>query len=130
MGAFGKEDEAMVSPLTEKLKRLTGELDALAGELKADPAPDLSALSDFRTAVDNVRVAAWSISELMNARHSSKNPQSVLTFLVGQRLRRFEQMANDVCLDLDDHVLPRQEYLLQPIARAVNALQERLKSGN
>ncbi len=120
----------MVSSLTEKLKSLTCELDVLAGELKADPAPDSSALSEFRTAVDNVRLAAWSVSELINARQSTKNPQSVLTFLAGERLRRFEQMTSNVCLDLDDQVLPRQEYLLQPITRAVHALQQRLKSGN
>lgn len=48
---------------------------------------------NFGWRLDNVRMTAWTVSELHNARESQKDPQLVISFLTAERLRRFGQMA-------------------------------------
>ena len=64
---------------------------------------DESALREFREALDSVRLTAWTLNELLNARRSLKNPQAVIWFMTGERLRRFSQMARDLSADLEQH---------------------------
>ena len=82
--------------LTEKLKRFTAELNQLNAELQSTGTPDMVALSEFRCAVDNLRLTAWSTSEQIHSRNAAKDPNAVVTFLIGERLRRFEQMVRAV----------------------------------
>ncbi len=63
--------------------------------------PDGPALREFRRALDNVRMTAWTLDELLNARQTRKDPQLVISFLTTERLRRFSQMVNDLCSDLE-----------------------------
>jgi hypothetical protein len=46
--------------LTLEIKHLTSELRRVEHRLKAETAPDTVALNEFRHAVDNVRLTAWS----------------------------------------------------------------------
>jgi len=111
----------------EKLKRITSELNQLNRELEADGAPDLAALSELRQALDDLRLTVWSTSELLQARHAGKNPDGIVTFLIGERLRRFEQMVDNLCADFDRQALPHDGYVVRPLYRAVAELQQRIK---
>jgi hypothetical protein len=51
--------------------------------------------------VDNVRLTAWSVSELVNAERIKKNPDTVLAFLSAERLRRFDQLVKNLCGDIE-----------------------------
>jgi hypothetical protein len=87
--------------ITAELHYLTTKLRALDRGLKSSPSLDGPALREFRLALDNVRMTAWSVSELHNAREIHKNAQVVISFLTAERLRRFSQMARDLCQDLE-----------------------------
>ena len=84
-----------------KLRKLTVKLRSLDRRLKSNPSLDGAALREFREALDNTRLTAWSVSELLNARQSRKDPQAVISFLTAERLRRFSQMARDLSSDLE-----------------------------
>ena len=58
--------------LSSEIRRLTAELKRLEQRLKSEPPPDPAALSEFRNRLDNVRLTAWSTSELINAERTKK----------------------------------------------------------
>ncbi len=82
--------------LTLQIKHLSDELRRLEHRLKSEPAPDPAALTEFRHAVDNVRLTAWSVSELINAERIKKNPDTVMAFLSAERVRRFDQLVKNL----------------------------------
>ena len=112
--------------LTAEMKHLSSELRRLEQRLKSDAAPDLAALSEFRHAVDNVRLTAWSASELLNAAHINKNPDTVMTFLSAERLRRFDQLVKSLCADIEQDLITVQTTGMHSLRESVNNLQERL----
>ena len=90
-------------------------------------------LHEFRHAVDNVRLTAWSVSELSNAEQAKKNPDAVLTFLAAERLRRFDQMVRKLCADIDRRVITFQTNGMESLLDSVQTLHVRLRvcfSGN
>jgi hypothetical protein len=97
--------EALGRPVSYKLRHLTAELRLLDLDLKSNTSleavADGAALREFRHALDNVRLTAWTVNELLDARQSQKNPQAVMSFLTVQRLRRLSQMVQDLCCDFD-----------------------------
>lgn len=110
-----------------KLIELTSELRALDRHLKSGQTPDGPLLREFRQALDNVRMTAWTTNELMDARHARKDPQTVLSFLTAERLRRFSQMVKDLCGDLDADGLTGQTHGIQSLSESVKTLQDRLE---
>ncbi len=56
------------STLSSDTRRLTSELKRLVQRFQLEPAPDPATLQEFRHVVDNVRLAAWNVSELIHAR--------------------------------------------------------------
>lgn len=122
--------ERMKATLTDNLNRLASELRLLDNQLQADAAPELSTLYSFRQALDGVRLTAWSVTELVHARSVAKSSDTVFSFLVTQRLRRFEQMVNNLCSDLDRETVPLPDDVLRPVANALRALQQRLERRN
>jgi hypothetical protein len=93
--------EIFAGSINGKLRKLTAELRSLDRRLKSNPSLDGPALREFREAMDNVRLTAWSVNELLNALQSRKDPQAVISFLTAERLRRFSQMARDLSGDLE-----------------------------
>jgi hypothetical protein len=89
--------------IAAKVHSLSVTLRSLDRALKSNTSLDESALREFREALDNVRLTAWTVNELLNARRNQKNPQAVIWFLTGERLRRFRQMARDLSADLEQH---------------------------
>src|SRR5262249_61856104 len=86
---------------TSKLRDLAAQLASLDRELKSNPFLDEAALREFRWALDNVRMTAWTVSEVLNARRSQKNPQAAISFLTCERLRRFSQMVRNLSDDFE-----------------------------
>src|SRR3954465_9967314 len=91
--------------LSSELRQFSSELRRLEQRLQSEPAPDPVMLHEFRQAVDNVRLTAWRVSELINAQHAKKNPDTVLAFLAAERLRRFDQMVRNLCGDIDRRMI-------------------------
>jgi hypothetical protein len=112
--------------LTFEIKRLSSELKRLEQRLKSETAPDPAALNEFRHAVDNVRLTAWSVSELINANHIKKNPDTVLAFLSAERVRRFDQLVKNLCGDIERGLITEQTNGMHSLRDSVNALQQRL----
>lgn len=110
-----------------KLIELTSELRALDRHLKSGLTPDWPQLREFRQALDNVRMTAWTTNELMDARHAKREPETVLSFLTAERFRRFGQMVKDLCLDLDTNGVPVNIHGILALAGSVRTLQDRLE---
>jgi hypothetical protein len=112
--------------LTLEIKQLASELKRVEQRLKSEAAPDSVALNEFRHAVDNVRLTAWSVSELINAEHTKKNPDTVMAFLAAERLRRFDQMVRNLCADIERRMVTPQTNGMHSLIDSVNTLQQRL----
>ncbi|HEY4677705.1 MAG TPA: hypothetical protein VIJ01_11110 [Candidatus Angelobacter sp.] len=112
--------------LSSEINRFSAELRRLEQRLRSEPTPDPAVLNDFRHAVDNVRLTAWSVSELINAERIKKNPDTVLAFLSAERLRRFDQLVRSLCGDIQRGLITIRTEGIQSLCESVNDLQQRL----
>lgn len=85
---------------------------------------DAAALREFRQALDNVRMTAWTVSELLNVREARRNPQAVISFMAAERLRRLSQMVKDLCGDIEHGGPTWPAVSVHALQRSVNLLQE------
>lgn len=113
--------------LSSDLRQSSLELRQLEKRLQSEAAPDTVALHEFRQAVDNVRLTAWSVSELINAQHAKKNPDTVLAFLAAERLRRFDQMVKNLCADIDRRKITFQTNGMESLLDSIETLHVRLR---
>jgi hypothetical protein len=110
--------------LATRLRNVTLELEAIDLELRSEAVtPDKSLLQDFRHVLDNVRLTAWTVSELMNARET---PERLLSFLAMERMRRLSCMVRDLCADMDKEVFTWQSTGVQNLSDSVLVLQSRI----
>ena len=112
--------------LSSEVKLFAAELRRLEQRLKSEPMPDPMALNDLRHAVDNLRLTAWSVSELINAERIKKNPDTVMAFLSAERLRRFEQLVKSLCSDIERGLITVRTDGMGSLRESVNGLQQRL----
>ena len=120
--------ELSAQSINAGLRSLTAKLRSLDRALKSNGSLDSAALAEFRLALDNVRMTAWTVSELHNARESQKNPQLVISFLTAERLRRFGQMARDLCNDLEQESGAWSARAANDLRNSLNLLRERLRT--
>ena len=118
--------EDVRSGLSERLHQLSLELRKIDSALKSGTAPGLPALQEFRQVLDNARMTAWTVSELLNAAESQKDPAKVLSFLAAERLRRSNQMLKDLATDIDEQELTWQTSGIQALFETVSMLQLQL----
>jgi hypothetical protein len=119
--------EVAARSFSAKLRNLTAELRSLDRELKASSSPTGTALREFRQTLDNVRMTAWTVSELLNARQTKKDPQAVISFLTAERLRRFSQMVQDLCGDLEHDGSSWPTQGVRTLEASLTLLRERLR---
>jgi hypothetical protein len=119
--------EATARSFSSKLRSLTAGLRSLDRDLKAGASPTGNALREFRQTLDNVRMTAWTVSELLNARQTQKNPQTVISFLTAERLRRFSQMVKDLCSDLEHDGSSWPAQGVKALEDSLTLLRERLR---
>jgi hypothetical protein len=112
--------------LQSDLQSLTAELTQIEKRMRTEMAPDPGVLNDFRQAVDNARLTAWSVSELINAQWTRKDPNTVLVFLAAERVRRFQQLVKNLCSDIERRVITFQTHGMHSLLNSVNALHHRL----
>jgi DNA-binding transcriptional regulator YbjK len=113
--------------LTLEIKHVSEQLRRLEQRLKSEAAPDPVALNEFRQTVDNVRLTAWSTSELMNAKYANKNPDTVMAFLAAERLRRFDQMVRSLCGDIERRAITFQTNGMESLLCSLETLQGRVR---
>jgi hypothetical protein len=118
--------ELLARPVSDKLRDLAAQLCSLDQDLKSNPFLDEFALHEFRWALDNVRMTAWTVSELLNARRSRKNPQAAFSFLTGERLRRFSQMVRNLSDDFEQSGTSWPAEAMRDLANSFVLLRERL----
>ena len=114
--------------LSSEIRHFSAELKRLEQRLKSEPPPDPMALNEFRHGVDNVRLTAWSVSEIINAERIKNNPDTVLAFLSAERLRRFEQLVKSLCGDIERGIITVRTEGMHALCESVNDLQQRLVS--
>ena len=114
-------------PLSYKLRNLTAELRLLDENLKSNTPLDSATLREFRHALDNVRLTAWTVNELLDARQSHKDLQTMTSFLTFQRLWRFSQMVQDLCSDFDRDGVYWSGEGLRHFTESLGQLHERLR---
>jgi hypothetical protein len=112
--------------LSERLRKLSDELRGCELELKAGSTPESTLLQEFRQVLDNARMTAWTVSELVNAAESQKDPATVLSFIAAERLRRSTQMLKDLCADIDEQGVTWQTSGVQGLFETVSVLQLQL----
>jgi hypothetical protein len=62
-----------------------------------------------------------------SARHTKKNPDTVLAFLAAERLRRFDQIVRNLCADIDRQVITFQTNGMESLLDSVQTLHVRLR---
>jgi len=110
--------------LASRLRTLTAELRQLEHDLKSGIISDASALQEFRTALDEIRMTSWTASELHNAQPGRK--ELLASFLAAERIRRFAQMMRDLSLDLEHEDVTWESGGIQTLFDSVAHLQSRL----
>jgi hypothetical protein len=119
--------DTLPGAISSRLKAISSELKEIDRALKAGVAPELLLLQEFRQVLDNARLTAWTVSELLNAAESQKDPAKVLSFITAERLRRSNQMLKDLCADIDGQDVTWQTNGIQSLFETVNSLQVQLR---
>src|SRR5882724_2410577 len=112
---------------SDRLKAISSELREIDLALKSGATPDLLLLQDFRHVLDNARLTAWTVSELLKVVESQKDPAHVLSFIAAERLRRSNQMLKDLCSDIDHQGVTWHTNGVQGLFDTVNSLQAQLR---
>ena len=111
--------------LSERLKTTTRELQELEKlVLSGNFSPRV--LSEFRTAVDNIRQTAWAVQQWSELQEQHRDPYTVLGILSQERVRRATQITRDLTLDLESLELGLETQGLANLFQAVERLHERL----
>ncbi len=109
-----------------RLRAISGELREIDLALKSGMTSDVLHLQEFRQVLDNARLTAWAVSELLNAVETQKDPAKVLSFVAAERLRRSNQLLKDLCRDIDDQGITWHTHGIQNLYDTVNLLQVQL----
>jgi hypothetical protein len=119
--------DTLPGAFSSHLKEISSELREIDIALKAGAAPELLQLQEFRHVLDNARLTAWTVSELLSAAESQKDPAKVLSFIAAERMRRSNQMLKDLCADIASQGVSWQTNGIQALFDTVNALQVQLR---
>lgn len=83
-------------------------------------------LSEFRSAVDNVRQTAWTVQQWIGLQQQSRDPYAVMSALSAERVRRATQINRDLAIDLQALEIDLETKGLKDLYSAVNSLSESL----
>ena len=114
------------SQLSERLQNITTELIDVETRLRSGEIADAALLLELREALDNLRLTAWTASELQRAREMNTNTRELLSFLAAERVRRLTRLASDLTNDLDNVAGYNDSEDARVLYQALSRLQERL----
>jgi len=86
---------------SEGLRHLIADLQSAEKNLKTHPDMEVPDLRELRHALDNLRLTAWTVSELQSAGGINIDTRAIASFLAAERLRRIRRMVDDLCTDLE-----------------------------
>lgn len=109
-----------------RLRHLIEELKFADQQLIAATPVDGPLLRDVRQALDNLRLTAWAVCELQNARETNKDGRSMISFLTAERMRRFRQMVDDFAADLEHDGIAWPSASSYGLQESVSRLREQL----
>lgn len=107
------------------LRKMTEDLRLLERQLQTAPLTDLAALGEFRRALDEMRMTAWTVNELHIAQSDRK--EALASFLAAERIRRFAQIIRDLCRDLEERQLTWGSGGIQTLFDSVSLLHSLLQ---
>jgi hypothetical protein len=111
--------------VSSRLKKLTEGLRDLEEDLGQGDF-DVRVLSDFRAAVDHIRLTAWAVQEWAELEGKREDPYSILPLLTRERVRRASSMSHELATDLAATELSQDTEGLDELFRAVEELHDRL----
>jgi hypothetical protein len=108
--------------------RLESAISELQGlhELLLSGDLDPRVLADFRDALNRVRTAAWAAQQYVARKETDQDSSSVLSFLVGDRIRAAYNLCQGVCDDLKRTDIKFQAGSLVQLHEVTRALTEQL----
>ena len=87
---------------------------------------DSRILRDFRDAVDYVRKTAWAVQEWQERQLQKHDPQTVVSLVTAERIRRATQLNKAITADLTAHEITRETTGIDEFLRALESLHQRL----
>ncbi|MFQ5776393.1 MAG: hypothetical protein ACE5IP_00125 [Terriglobia bacterium] len=118
-------EQASTEGLSARIEQTSAELRSLEEEIKVGDI-DARVLTEFRRAVDQVRLTAWAVHEWLALRARNRDAYTVLPLLTSERIRRAAQICNDLCMDLDAAEVTVETDGLRELFRTVEGLHSRL----
>jgi hypothetical protein len=106
------------------INQLASELRLLEKRLRLEPDPSADALTEFRHALDDARLTAWSVSTLITAGRPSQVRNAALAFVAAERIRRVEQLLKNICGDIEGRAISLQKDQMDSLLNSVNSLRE------
>ena len=110
--------------LNDTIKQLASELRLLEKRLRVEPDPSAESLTEFRHALDDARLTAWSVSTLITTGRSSQVRNAALAFVAAERIRRAEQLVKNICGDIEGRAITLQKSQMDSLLNSVNSLRE------
>jgi hypothetical protein len=114
------------SDASSPLEQAIVELQRLHGVLLSDDL-EPRVLADFRDALNRVRTAAWAAQQYMACKETEQDSGSVLSLLVGERVRVTYQLCQAISEDLKRTDIDFQAGSLVQLHEATKALTEQLE---
>ena len=111
--------------LNFQLRKASAELLSLEQRIKTKEI-DPFILREFRDAVDYVRKTAWAVQEWRERQITHRDPQTVLSLLTLERIRRATTMSNDLLSDLKTQNVTQETEGIAELLRATDGLHRRL----
>jgi hypothetical protein len=109
-----------------RLEQAISELQGL-NELLLSGDLDPHILTDFRDALNRVRTAAWVAQQYVARKETDQGSSSVLSLLVGARIRTTYQLCQAISEDLKRTDIEVQAGSLVQLYEVMSALTEQLK---
>ena len=109
-----------------RLRSLVDELHFADHSLKTDANVEGPLLRELRQALDNLRMTAWTVNEVQNAREAKKDTHAITSFLTAERLRRFRHMIDDFSYELEREGAAWSATSIDELQESVGLLRERL----
>ncbi len=112
---------------TARLKNATAELLDLEYQIKLGKKLDAALLTQFRAALDNMRMTALVVEVWQNVQPPSQSTPNVTDYLSEERVRRLSQMARDLQIDLENCDVTIQTPGIRELTESLNTLHSQLK---
>lgn len=110
-----------------QLKKICADLVRVEYEMRSGPA-DERVLREFRDAVDHVRKTAWAVQEWQQRQSQHTDPQSVISLVVAERLRRATQLCDAITADVAAHQVNRATVGAEEFLQSLQKLGESLRA--